>query len=329
MKAPSSLLYLENDLLKASFFEYGASLVSLIYKPLNRECVCGFTDLNAHKKQNFYLGNIIGRVANRIENGKYSLNNLDYELDINASPHHLHGGKQGLSFVDFKHYFENDSLVFETKDVARSAYPGQLSLKIRYTLKQDILLLEFISTVDEDSLVDPTLHTYFNLNPKHSDSIRNHQLKVSSHSFYGVDQSGCTQSIKYDVEDIGFSTNKDTKLSKVLSSTHPQITSAKGLDHFFLRDPHKSHFIQLKVEDLSLSINTDLPGAHIYTGNYLEKTKELNADFLQENGGICFECHHVPNSINFDPTIAPILKANTSRINTIQYQFKEITNENK
>ena len=329
MKAPSSLLYLENDWLKASFFEYGASLVSLIYKPLNRECVCGFTDLDAHKKQNFYLGNIIGRVANRIENGKYSLNNLDYELDINASPHHLHGGKQGLSFVDFNHSFENDSLVFETKDVARSAYPGQLSLKIRYTLKQDILLLEFISTVDEDSLVDPTLHTYFNLNPKHSESIKNHELRIYSLGFHGIDPTGCTQSTQYKIEDLGFSLNQFALLSNVLNTKHPQVSLAKGLDHFFLRDPHNPLFIQLKNEDLCLNIKTDLPGAHIYTGNYLEKTKELNADFLQENGGICFECHHVPNSINFDPTIAPILKANTSRINTIQYQFKEITNENK
>lgn len=329
MSANTDLIYLENDWIKASFLAYGASLVSLIYKPLQRECVCGFNTLENHQTQGFYLGNIVGRVANRIENGAYILNQQTYHCDINASPHHLHGGKYGLSFVNFDSHFENKTLVFEYTDSNNPSYPGTLIFKVKYELNQASLKIQFMSTLDLDGLVDPTLHSYFNLNPSHKDSIKNHHLKIQSSVFYGIDENGCTHDDPYDPKVLGLDSTKYTEIDSILCLKHPQVLNAKGIDHYFLRDPQRADFITLNVRDLALMIKTDLPGAHIYSGNYLSSNERLYADFLQENGGICFECHHIPNSINFNPELAPLLKANTQRISTIEYHFKENKEENK
>ena len=98
--------------------------------------------------------------------------------------------------------------------------------------------------------------------------------------------------------------------------------AAKGIDHYYLkRDKTNQWLLSVHVEDLMLDVFTSHSGAHIYSGNYLESSSDLKADFLQENGGICFETHHIPNSINFDVPHAPILKANEVSRSLTCYKF--------
>lgn len=304
--------------------DYGAALVSLVYKPLARECVCGFLTLEEMRQQSFYLGALVGRVANRIDQGRFSLNGTTYQLPINNGPHHLHGGPQGFNQAYYEVFQEADGLIYRhVSPHLDQGYPGKLSLEVHYHLDGPSLVIDLKAVSDQDTLCDPTLHTYFNLNPSHKDRIQNHQLTLPCQIFYGLSESGCTENKRLPSAEIMAS--NPSKIDIILKGDHPQLKLAKGIDHYFLKtEVDKPLVARLSVSDLILSVESTHPGAHIYSGNYLESSKILHADFLQENGGICFETHHVPNSINFDPSLAPILKANASQTSQTVYRFERV-----
>lgn len=321
----STLVYLENDYLKATFSCYGASLVSLIYKPLKRETVCGFTSDRDLKKQDFYLGAVVGRVANRIEEGHFTLNGVDYQLPINNGIHHLHGGTIGFNQALFECEKTSHSLVFKHHSPAfDQGYPGALDLHFSVSLNKASLQFEFDAISDSDTLSDPTLHTYFNLNADHAKSILNHHLEINSDVLYGLSDTGCTTHSQIEKTAV-IGTN--SLIQSMLSKSHPQLNQARGLDHYFVKKDCFIPLIRLRNEDLMLEVETSLPGCHIYSGNYLESRKDLEAPFLQKNGAICFETHHIPNSINFSLNDAPILKAHTHQKSQTIYRFKGVHDE--
>ena len=105
-----TLFVLENTFLKVSILDYGATLTSIIYKPLNRETTLGLSDFEDYRKQKFYLGALVGRVANRINSGRFTLNDVTYQCTMNG-PHSLHGGIVGFDQAHFKSEIKGDSLI--------------------------------------------------------------------------------------------------------------------------------------------------------------------------------------------------------------------------
>lgn len=323
MTTKVEFIKIENEWIEATISNYGAHLVSLIYKPLNRKCVCGFMDEQPLKKQTFYLGACVGRVANRIHKGQFQLNNTLFQLDINNGINHLHGGLNGFH----QHYF-NLTKVTNSKCIARlydeeslTSYPGDIHFEIEFSCVDESLCINMQAVSNKDTLFDPTLHSYFNLNKNHAKTIRNHFIQLNSDEFYGLDESGCTENKRIRVTEL-FNPSVETQIETILKQRHPQLIAAKGIDHYFLkRDKTNQWLLSVHVDDLMLEVFTSHSGAHIYSGNYLESSSDLKADFLQENGGICFETHHIPNSINFDVPHAPILKANEVSRSLTCYKF--------
>jgi len=316
-------IVLENDTLKATFSNFGCTLQSLCYKPLQRETVLSLDHLEDQMEQGFYLNTIVGRVANRIDNGHFTLDGILYTLPINSPPHHLHGGPIGFNRKFFEVRIQDETLVLKhTSPNQDQGYPGTLEIEARYHLEESSLIIEFITQSDQKTLADLTQHTYFNLNENKSIPIGNHRLHLNSDSFRALNASGCTDLdiIPFDETDFDFS--QSTLIQTALNSKHPQIIMAKGIDHYFpKKDLMNPWFSTLSIEGLSLQVETDLPGAHLYSGNYLSSSASLQAPFLRENGGICFETHHHPNSINYDIHLAPILLPHIQRHVRTVYTF--------
>lgn len=324
MSKQNEFIKIENEFISATFASYGCALVSLIYKPLNRECVCGFLNSQDLKKQSFYLGACVGRVANRIYKGQFELNNKSYQLDINNGINHLHGGKYGFNEQIFNFELLNPSTLKATlKDLEKEySYPGDITFEVILSCIDHSLKIEMSATSSQDTLFDPTLHTYFNLNEDKSQTIKNHKIKLNNEVFYGLDESGCTQSQKIKTTEL-FNPNELTQIESILNQEHKQLSLAKGIDHFYRKkDEDDSYFGSCCVDDICLEVETSHIGAHIYSGNYLESNTDVSAPFLQENGGICFETHHIPNSINTDYDHAPLLKANETYSSYTLYTFE-------
>lgn len=318
-----SLFILENKFLKVSILDYGATITSIIYKPLKRETVLGMKNFEDVLNQGFYLGALAGRVANRINQGRFTLNGKSYQLSMNG-PHHLHGGLDGFDKRRFNSEILDDELILTliSKD-GDQGYPGTLDLQIIYSLQGASLIMTTSALSDQDTLFDTTQHTYFNLNQDQSQPILNHRLKLNSDRLYEIVEDGCTGAHVLKTALTPFDFSQASLIQKAMDFDHPQIKRVKGIDHYFMKKEFKDPvFCQLSLSDLTLSVSTTLPGAHIYTGNYLEPLSNGSKyPFLIQNGGLCFETHHVPNSINFDEKEAPILRANTLITATTTYTY--------
>ncbi|MDP3445795.1 MAG: hypothetical protein Q8T08_23285, partial [Ignavibacteria bacterium] len=306
------LFTLENDELRVVISEYGAMIKSIVVKSLNRETVCGLKTYAEDTLQSFYLSSIIGRTGNRIAFGKFTLNDTDYQVPINNGENHLHGGLKGFDKQLFKSRIDNDTLEQSYTSVdGEEGYPGNCTLTLRYHLEETSLVLETSGISDKDTLFDPTQHTYFNLNEDKS-SISNHSLKLNSQEMYCINENGVTYNKVLNTLDTLYDFTNTKQISECLNQSHIQLERNRGIDNFFIKLDKSNPFIaSLSVSDLSVNIYTTHIGAHVYSGNYLAPLSNGSSyPFLTQNGGICFETQHVPNSINFDLNYAPILKAN-------------------
>jgi aldose 1-epimerase len=317
-----TLFTLENEFLKVEILNYGCIIKSILYKPLQRETVLGCPTLEAYQHQKAYLGALVGRVGNRIHKGQFTLNERSYQLPLNG-PHHLHGGPDGYDSRCFDGEIKDDQLLCRLiSSDGDQGYPGQVNLLVTYHLDKTSLLIKTLASSDQDTLCDPTQHTYFNLNKNQSDPILNHTLHLNSNLVYLIEKDGCTTEKTLATSGTCFDFSTPKTISKAMNFNHPQIQLAKGLDHYHLKQNQKDDlFCELSIDDLRLEVRTDLPGAHIYSGNYLSPIKGYKLPFMRENGGICFETQHVPNSINFDLALAPILKSRSSYLSSTTYTY--------
>lgn len=319
------LFTLENDELRVVISEYGTMIKSIVVKSLKRETVCGLNTYADDSFQTFYLGSVIGRTGNRIANGKFTLNDVEYQVPVNNGENHLHGGINGFDKKLFKSMLENDTLVLSYLSLdGEEGYPGNCTLTLRYHLEESSLVIETSGISDKDTLFDPTQHTYFNLN-ENKTSIGNHTLKLNSQEMYCINENGVTYNKVLNTINTLYDFTTPKRLSDCLKQTHVQLERNRGIDNYFIKHDKSDSFIaSLSVSDLSVNIYTTHIGAHIYSGNYLEPLNNgSNYPFLTMNGGICFETQHVPNSINFDLNYAPILKANETVTSCTVYHYKK------
>lgn len=317
-------LTLENQWLCVTVLSYGATITSIIDKTLQRELVLGFDDDQKYLTSDKYFGCTIGRVANRISKGHFHLNGQQYPLSINNRPNHLHGGTYGFDKQTFDCTLADNRLIctYFSRHL-EEGYPGNLSVKITYSLEGHRLTIRTFCQSDRDTLINLTNHTYFNLDPKKG-KIENHLLKINSDRVYPVDEYGCTFNQPIDIKQTPFDFMKLKSLSDCLQSGHPQIVTAKGLDHHFeIRGSGLRLAATLMDQGSILYVYTDKPGVHIYTGNYLngEDIGHDNVPYIQRSG-ICFETQYVPDSINFDTSIAPIVKAGQVQEHLTIFEFE-------
>ena len=182
-------IVLQNNELSVHLTNIGASIVA-IHAPdkqgIYKNIVAGFDDLASYYVNKDYLGCTVGRYANRIAKGRFSIQGEDFQLAINDAPNHLHGGFSGFhqkiwdteecepqdsqSSVAF-HYVSTD---------AEEGYPGNLHVSVRYTLSQNQLSIHFTATTDKPTPVNLTNHSYFNLTGFESPTILGHMLQINA-----------------------------------------------------------------------------------------------------------------------------------------------------
>jgi aldose 1-epimerase len=316
---------LENSELTVKILSYGATIQSIFHKRLQREMTLGFDEIEIYKISDKYFGCTIGRVANRISEGRFRLNQREYILPINSPPHHLHGGISGFDKKEFNCKAIGDALICSYfSPHLEEGYPGNLQLTLTYTLIDNRLIIETLGQCDQDSLLNVSNHPYFNLDADKK-SIADHHLMISSDRVYPIDETGCTFNQPFDVKLTPFDFNMEKPIVECLNSDHPQIIHAKGLDHHFETNGHGLRLAaRLSNGDLCLQVYTDKPGVHVYTGNYLngEDIGFQNIPY-DKHSGICFETQYVPNSINFDEKIAPIVRSNEVQRHQTIFEFKE------
>ncbi len=246
---------------------------------------------------------IIGRYANRIAHGSFTLDGKKYSLPLNNGENSLHGGPHGFNNVVWKAnpIADGVELTYLSKD-GEAGYPGNLTATVRYTLVKGDLRIEYSATTDKDTVVNLTNHSYFNLAGQ--GDILNHQLTLHASRFTPVDAGLIPTGELKPVESTPFDFRKSTAVGRASMPTTNSFISATAMTTTGCSIMAAGKLSEAaEVYDPSsgrvLKVLTDQPGIQFYSGNFLDgsiKGKGGKPDEL--HAALCLETQHFPDSPN-------------------------------
>src|SRR4249919_927388 len=283
--------------------------------------VLGFPTLDDYVAKNSpfpaggpYFGSIIGRYANRIAKGAFTLDGATYHLPINNPPNSLHGGIDGFdnkvwtaTVVPPKHGSVGLKLHYTSPD-GEEGYPGTLSVDVTYLLtRDDALWIKYRATVDgKATVLNLTNHSYWNLSGEGSGDIYDHVLWLNADSYTPVDSTLIPTGAIDPVAGTPFDFTKPTAIGdRIRDATNQQIAFGRGYDHnWVLNRPNSTALVPAaRVFDPAsgrvLKIDTTEPGIQFYSGNFLDGTLAgTSGKFYRQSDGFALETQHYPNSPN-------------------------------
>jgi aldose 1-epimerase len=254
---------------------------------------------------NPFFGAIIGRYANRIAKGKFTLDGKEYSVPINNPPNSLHGGPHGFNNVVWKgkEIPNGVELTYLSKD-GEAGYPGNLTATVRYTLEHSALRIDYSATTDKDTIVNLTNHSYFNLAGQGHGDILNHMLTLHASRFTPVDSTLIPTGELRPVVNTPFDFTHSTRVGDRIDADDEQIRFGKGYDHNWVLDSSSGKLIEAAevyepTTGRVLRVSTTQPGIQFYTGNFLDGTlKGKGGATYVHRGALCLETQHFPDSPN-------------------------------
>ncbi len=330
------LYTLKSEKLEAQVSAYGAALIVLRTpdRKGNREdIVIGPQDLTSHvanhrSKGPVFFGVTVGRYANRIARGRFSLDGNSYSLPLNDGENSLHGGPGGFHNVVWQAEPSANgvALRYLSKD-GEEGYPGNLSVTVRYTVAGADLKIEYLATTDKPTVLNLTNHTYFNMADGGRGSVLAHQLKLFASRFTPGDAHLIPTGEIRSVAGTPLDFRKSTTVGERIQSDDELIRLAHGYDHNFVIDGTGAKLKQAAemYEPNSgrvMEVWTTQPAVQFYTGNFLDGSfKGKNGIAYGKRTGFCLETQHYPDSPNhaeFPTTV--LLPGQTFQSETI-YRF--------
>ncbi len=304
---------------------YGAIVTSIIVPDRNgkqADVALGYDRvedyINAVDKP--YFGAVVGRYGNRIAKGEFTLDGETYSLLKNNGENHLHGGAIGFDKVVWTvdEYVEGQALTLSylAKD-KEEGYPGNLQLKITYTLADDnSLVVDYHATTDRATPVNVTQHTYFNLKGEGQGTILDHQLMLNAKKFTPVDESLIPTGEMPTVAGTPFDFTTPKAIGRDIGQQNEQLVFGLGYDHNWILDTDGQEgelSLAAKVHEPSsgrvMEIYTTEPGIQFYCGNFLDgRLRGKSGKPYVHRGGFCLETQHFPDSPNQPNFPSTILK---------------------
>ncbi|MGH9703262.1 MAG: aldose epimerase family protein [Candidatus Acidiferrales bacterium] len=323
--------------LEASIATYGGILMSLLVPDKRArlvDIVLGHDALDAYLRDNAYLGASLGRYANRIAGGKFTLNGKNFTVARNNGENHLHGGLKGFNRVVWKakdistKQADALDLTYLSPD-GEEGYPGNLSARVVYTLTgENELKIDYSATSDRDTVINLTNHTYFNLAGHAAGSILNHELTIHADRFTPTDATSIPTGELRSVKGTPFDFSRPTAIGLRVNQNDPQLIYGHGYDQNFVLNQGIGAAPALAARVLEpesgrvLEVWTTEPGMQLYCGNFLDGSIHGKGGAVyQRNQGFCLETQHFPDSPNQPSFPSTVLKAGGQYRSTTIFKF--------
>jgi len=305
---------------------YGATLVSVVvpdkYDTFDN-VILGYPDLQGYIRDSCYIGSTIGRFANRINNARFVLDGVTYDLEKNDGRNTNHGGFSGFHAKVFDYITDDNELTFSlTSYDGEGGYPGNLKLQVRYHWSDNNeLSIRYYAETDKKTIANFTNHAYFNLYPGGQD-ILDHDLLIDSEKILETTREHIPTGKIIAAGDRKFNGNK----------VYEKMTISDGMmtglnTYYFFNKKDAACQLGNRSSGRVLELSTSYPGVQLYTGDFLGSTTLNNrSSFHKPFDGLCLECQYCPDSPNHENFPSTILEPGKVYNEYIVYKFK--VNEN-
>lgn len=272
------------------------------------DVVLGHDALDGYRPNPPYFGAIVGRYANRIANGTFTLDGKTYTLPKNDGPNTLHGGTKGFNQAvwDSEPLKGKTGVAFTylSKD-GEEGFPGNLKVKVTYTLTDsNALEIDYQATTDKATPINLSQHSYFNLAGAGNGDILNHEIMINADRFTPVDKNLIPTGELRPVKGTPFDFTTQTRIGARIDDNYEQLILGHGYDHNFVINRKGAGLVLAArvYEPTSgrvLEVSTTQPGLQFYTGNFLDGTiTGKEGHVYKKHYGLCLETQHFPDSPN-------------------------------
>jgi aldose 1-epimerase len=293
----------------------------------------GYKDHAGYVAAKDFLGCLVGRYANRIAKGEFTLDGKKYTLAKNNGPNALHGGPTGFHSRVWTPKVvsgpDGDALelTYTSKD-GEEGYPGTLSAKVVYSLRADGgLVIDYTATTDAPTIVNLTNHAYFNLAGEGEGTILGHEMQIEADSFTPVDPTLIPTGKLQPVAGTPFDFRKPTAIGARIEAADEQVKVGGGYDHNFVLNGKAGELrLVAKVGEPKsgrvLEVYTTEPGIQFYSGNFLDGsiTGKSGRSYVKR-AGFCLETQHYPDSPNRPEWPSVVLRPGQAYRHTTVYRL--------
>lgn len=323
---------LDNGLIRCEVLTLGATIRTL--EVPDREghpvdVVLGYDDLESYFRYGGYFGATVGRFANRIAWGRFSLNGEVHVLNTNIGDHHLHGGHRGFSH----RVWQVEELTRESVTLSllsphgEEGYPGTLKCTARFRLEGNCLILRHCAVSDRDTICSLTNHSYFNLSGHNSGAALSQQVQLFARSYTPTDEQTIPLGTLEPVSGTPMDLSHLCPIDSPQRRACPTLRQFGGFDHNYAIDGPVGKLRPAaravsETTGICMEVETTLPGLQFYTGNFIyPETKGKDNALYRPWQGYCLETQFFPNSPNQPNFLSPVLKAGEEYDHTTLLRF--------
>ncbi|WP_219419531.1 aldose epimerase family protein [Pseudonocardia nigra] len=303
------ITWLRSGALEVGVIGYGARIVAVRAPDRHGtwgDVALGLADEEAYRRDTAYLGACVGRFANRIAGGRFTVDGVEHRIPTNEPDVALHGGPAAFEAADWERTEASDTSVMfrRTSPAGENGFPGTLDVAVTYAVDGPELRIRHEATTDAPTVVNLTNHAYWNL--AGGGSVEDHEVHLHAAQFLAVDEHLIPDGPPAPVAGTPFDFRSPTRLGARLRADHPQLRAARGYDHTYVLDgePDADGLrLAARVAEprtgRTLELRTDQPGVQFYSGNMLDGTLVLRDGTTARQGdAFCLEPQAFPNSPN-------------------------------
>jgi aldose 1-epimerase len=301
--------WLRSDALEVGVIAHGARIVAV--RTPDREgrwadVALGLADEDAYRRDHAYLGACVGRYANRIAGGTFTLDGREHRIPLNEPAAALHGGPGGFDAVPWNRDDPRDASVTlrRTSPEGENGFPGTVEVAVTYAVDGAELRIEHEARTDAPTVINMTNHAYWNLGG--AGPVEDHEVQLAASRFLPVDEHLIPSGPPTAVTGTPFDLRAPVRIGARLRAGHPQLRATRGYDHTYVIDGepgtdglrHAARVVE-PHSGRTLELRTDQPGVQFYTGNMLDGSLILRDGTAARQGdAFCLEPQAFPDSPN-------------------------------
>lgn len=340
---PVKVFTLKNDHgMSVRVLTYGGTLQSITVPDRNdksADIVMGFGNLQQYLKDGpegyLYFGALIGRYANRIAYGHFTLDGQSYTTPISLAPHTLHGGTQGFdkklwTVVSTSHDARGAHLTLGlVSPDGDQGFPGTLKVTVDYTLGNDNSLAQhFHATTDKPTIVGLTSHSFWNLDGEGSGNVEDHQIRINADHYTPTDPTGIPTGDIAPVAGTPFDLRQPTRVGQHLRENVPQLAMDHGYDKNFVINgaagakPRLAVTLYAPKSGRRMDVFTTQPGLQFYTANGLDgRYHGISGKAYRQTDAVALEAEAFPDSPNHPQFPSAVLRPGEAYDQTTIFRF--------